>query len=269
MVRVLLRAAFVGPSGEELRHLRVALLGLGLDGLHRGGIAHEEGDLAALALGPAAPALDAASGDARGGADPVLGRALGVEDVELGNADVAVANELRLADDLAVGVPRLEVGSGVAAARAARLSLGVRGDDVPVAVGVGQPVRGGRRLALEAEALILAQDGIGRGPPVLHVPDLAAAGQPAAERAHAARRLLVDPPGVGEVVGVGAGSEVVGFVEDPVDGGLEAHEAAALRGGLRHDELVLVAETFHGEGLRMAADEGLLGLTHDVSINTL
>ena len=58
-----------------------------------------------------------------------------------------------------------------------------------------------------------------------------------------------------------ASVEVVGFAKNPVDRGLAAALAAALRRRLSNDELLRLAEAVHGHGFRsghVVFDGGLL-----------
>eukprot|EP00563_Minutocellus_polymorphus_P003053 CAMPEP_0181044274 /NCGR_PEP_ID=MMETSP1070-20121207/13171_1 /TAXON_ID=265543 /ORGANISM="Minutocellus polymorphus, Strain NH13" /LENGTH=336 /DNA_ID=CAMNT_0023122693 /DNA_START=292 /DNA_END=1299 /DNA_ORIENTATION=+ len=262
VIGILLGAALVGPPGPQGGDLRLPFLGGRFDRFEGVRVANDEGQLAALALRAPAVAAghDAAAGDAGVGADPVLAGAVGVDDVELGHEDEAVADELGPADDLARGVLGLQVGRG-AAAGAAGLALLVGGHDVPGAVRLGQALGDEALLAGEA-GLVLVEDGGRDRPRVLDVLGLAAAGHAPAARAHAPRALLVDPGGMREVVWVRPGIEVVRLVDDPVDGGLEAREAAALGGGLGDDELLPALEALHGQRRRGAAENRRLVLAH-------
>lgn len=222
VIGILLHAALVSPAGPQGGDLRLPFLGRRWDRLEGIRVANDEGHLAALALGiPAVTARhDAAPGDAGVGTDPILAVAVGVDDVELGDEDAPVADELGPADDLARGVLGLQVGRD-AAAGAAGLALLVGGNDVFGTIRLGKALGDEARLAAEA-VLVLVEDGGRDRSRVLDVLGLAAAGHAPAPSAHAEGALLVDPGGVREVVRIRSGSEVVGLVDDPVDGGLEA-----------------------------------------------
>lgn len=248
MVGSALGAAFVVPSRPELGHLCVLLAAVALDWGKGFRVPDDEGDTAALAaFRPlTAAAHNAAAADARVGTETVPPRAAAVEDVELGNENPPVADELRSSHDITEPIFRLEVGLVAAAGRAGH-GLLVGRDDVPLTILLRETPW--QKLALDrAPVVIFPCDHGGRDRRrMLDVLHLTASRSARAETAHEESGLLVDPRMLLLLVGI-LPVEVVRLADDPVDGWLAATYAAALARGLRDDHLLCLAEAIHRHG---------------------
>lgn len=249
MIGITLSAAFILPSREKLADLGILPPDIALDGFEGIGITHDEGNAAAFAARPssAAAAHDATSADASVGAETVLFGAGSIVDIELGDKEAQIADVLRLADDIAIGVLRLEVGFE-ATSGPTRLGLLVRRDDVLVAIFLREALREDARLARAPVEVFPGDDG-GRGRArVLDILRRAASWCDTAAATHEEGGLLMDPRLLLVIVMGIPAVIIVGLANYPVDGGLAAAGAATLARGLGDDDLLRGAEPLHRHG---------------------
>jgi len=251
MVCIALGAALVLPSRPDPGDLSLFWLrdADAIYGLKSFGIAHNERDTEAFPPLPAAAAHDAAAAAAHVRAEAVLLCLVAIIDIELGYKDAPIADILRLADSVALGILRLEV-RFVAAASSARLTLLMSRDDIPDTIFLLEALRNQLCLTSAPIKILPTHDRRWNRRAVLHVLRLATSRHEAAQASHQERTLLVNPSLLFVLLVWISAVEVIGLPDDPVDRRLADSRAAALARGLSDDDLLRGAEAVHGHGLR-------------------
>ena len=160
-----------------------------------------------------------------------------------------IADILRLADSVAVGILRLEVGF-VAAASSARLTLLMSRDDIPDTILFREALRNQLFLTRAPIKILPAHDRRRNRRAVLNVLRLATSRHETAQASHEEGTLLVNPSLLLVLLVWISAVIVISLPDDPVDRRLAASMAAALARGLRDDDLLRGAEAVHGHALR-------------------